>query len=132
MGRRLKHTVRQQLAGAVLEFIEWELEPRRFRHEERQQLAAAVLEFIEWELEPSEKERLVQEMIGDLDNRMQRSRTPKVLLTCEVTKLRGAAMDRMKNQIVANKADNCDGSIRTSFKRIEEKRQYGGRRPQNY
>jgi hypothetical protein len=105
---------------------------RRLKHTERQLIAKSVLDFIDWELEPTEQEKAIQTMIGDLDVRRNRPRAPRILVTVEVMKLRGAAMDALKNQIIAHTSGIGEGSIKTSFKRLEEQRQYGSHGPRNY
>jgi hypothetical protein len=107
---------------------------RKLKHTERQQLAASVLEFIEWELEPTEQQKLIKSLLGDLDNRMGRKRGPKILVTVEVTRLRGAAMETLKNQIIAHTSGVCagNGSVKTSFKRLEQSSGLGFQRSPNY
>jgi hypothetical protein len=98
---------------------------RKFKNTEQMQLAAGVLEFMDWQMERSEQQKLIDEQLAALDQRMGRQRGPKIIYTVEVMKLRGFAMETLKNQIIAHTSGICDGSVKMSFKRLHEQRDYG-------
>lgn len=95
--------------------------PRKLKHTEQMELAKSVLEFIDWQLEPTEKQKLVNSMLSNLDQRMGRQRGPKIIYTVEVMKLRDMAMDAIRNEIIAHTSGICDGSVKTSFKRLQQR-----------
>ena len=98
--------------------------PRKLKNTEQQQLATSVLEFMEWQLERTEQQQMVDALLEDLDGRMGRPRGPKIIYTVEVMKLRDSAMDILRNEIIAHTSPICDGSVKTSFKRLNPPRNY--------
>jgi hypothetical protein len=97
--------------------------PRKLKYTEQRVLARQVLEFIDWNLPRSDQQKIIDSLLDDLDNRMGRQRGPKIINTVQVMKFRADAMETIKNQIIAQTSGICDGSVATSFKRIQQQRQ---------
>ena len=89
----------------------------KFKHTSQVILAKQVLEFIDWQLERTEQQKMVEDMLGSLEQNMGRmpSNGARVLNTMQVSRLRADALQVERKQVVG-------GGIGSSFKRLNPAR----------
>ena len=92
--------------------------PGKFKYTSQMLLAKQVLEFIDWELERTEHQKMVDNMLGSLEQNMGRARGPRVLNTMQVVQLREESLQAAKNHAgsLSNKSGMCTTFVKPGRK----------------
>lgn len=87
----------------------------KFKHTSQRVLAKQVLEMIDWQLERTEQQKMVDNMLGAIEQNMGKRPATRAINTMQVVRLREDALQAARNHV--GSASNVSG-IGSSFKKL--------------